>query len=128
MTDKPITTEADTSLQGKTADSSDLQSLSCAIDEAFDYRGDVTITTASGQTIQGYIFDKSSGSTLAESFIRIIPTKGGERVTIFYQDIDILKFTGRDTAAGKSFDTWIKKYITKKQAGQAANIHAEPLN
>ena len=128
MTDKPITTDADSSLQGKTADSSDPQSLSSAIDEAFDYRGDVTITTASGQTIQGYIFDKSSGSTPAESYIRIIPTKGGDRVTIFYDDINILKFTGRDTAAGKSFDTWIKKYITKKQAGQAANIPAEPLN
>ena len=128
MTDKPLTTEIDNSLQGKITDSSDPQSLSCAIDEAFDYRGDVTITTANGQIIQGYIFDKRSGSTPAESFIRIIPAKGGERVTIFYQDIDILKFTGRDTAAGKSFDTWIKKYITKKQAGQAANIPAEPLN
>ena len=128
MTDKPITTDADSSLQGKTADSSDPQSLSSAIDEAFDYRGDVTITTSNGQIIQGYIFDKSSGSTPAESYIRIIPTKGGDRVTIFYDDINILKFTGRDTAAGKSFDTWIKKYITKKRAGQSANIHAEPLN
>lgn len=128
MTDKPITSNAATSLQGMIADSSDPKSLSYAIDEAFDYRGDVTITTSNGQTIEGYIFDKNSGPTLAESFVRIMPIKSGDRVTVFYEDIDILKFTGRDTAAGKSFDTWIKKYITKKQAGQDANIHAQPLN
>ena len=128
MTDHPVTPKADSSLQGKIIDSSDPQSLSCAIDEAFDYRGDVTVTRSNGQVVEGYIFDKNSGSTQTESYIRILPTKGGERVTISYDDIDILKFTGRDTAAGKSFDTWIKKYITKKQAGQSANIHSEPLS
>lgn len=128
MTEKPINSPSATSLQGKTADSSDPKSLNCAIDEAFDYRGDVTITLSNGQIIEGYIFDKSTGQTLAKSYIRILPTNGDDRVTIPYEDINILKFTGRDTAAGKSFDTWIKKYITKKQAGESANIHSEPLS
>lgn len=128
MTDKPVTSKAQTTLEGKIVDSSNPKSLSCAIDEAFDYRGDVTITLSSGQIVEGYIFDKKEGPTPGESSIRILPKNGGERVTIFYNDINILKFTGRDTAAGKSFDTWIKKYITKKQAGEAANIHAEPLS
>ena len=128
MTEKPKISNAATSLQGKTTDSSDPKSLVCAIDEAFDYRGDVTITLSDGQIVEGYMFDKCSGQTPAESYIRIIPTNGDDRVTISYDDINILKFTGRDTAAGKSFDTWIKKYITKKQAGQAANINVEPLN
>lgn len=128
MTDKPIISASASSLQGKIADSSDLKSLGSAIDEAFDYRGDVTITLANGQIVEGYIFDKSSGQTPAESYIRILPTNGDARVTISYDDINILKFTGRDTAAGKSFDTWIKKYITKKQAGESANIHSDPLS
>ena len=49
-------------------------------------------------------------------------------MTVAYDDIAELRFTGRDTAAGKSFDTWMKKYVTKKLAGEAANIEADPLD
>ena len=51
MTDKPIISKAATSLEGKSADSFDPKSLYCAIDEAFDYRGDVTITLSNGKII-----------------------------------------------------------------------------
>jgi hypothetical protein len=36
-----------------------------------------------------------------------------------------LNFSGRDTAAGKSFETWVKKYQEKKAAGEK-NIGLEP--
>ena len=41
-----------------------------ALEKAFDYRGDVTITTKAGQKIEAYIFDRQSGTTLQDSFIR----------------------------------------------------------
>jgi hypothetical protein len=44
---------------------------------------------------------------------------------VSYADIARLEFTGRDTAAGKSFATWVKKYQEKKAAGEK-NIQIEP--
>jgi hypothetical protein len=36
-----------------------------------------------------------------------------------------LTFSGRDTAAGKTFDAWVKKYWEKKAAGEK-NIQIVP--
>ena len=96
-----------------------------ALEKAFDYRGDVTITRKDGSEITGYLFDRRSGSSLADSFARIIPTKGGAKVNVAYAEIAALAFTGRDTAAGKSFEAWVKKYWEKKAAGET-NIGIEP--
>jgi hypothetical protein len=98
-----------------------------AMDQAFDYRGDVTIHTAQGQVIEGYVFDRKSGPKVAEPLVRVIPKDSNERVNIRYADITRIVFSGRDTAAGKSWETWVKKYHEKKSKGEAANIEAEPL-
>jgi hypothetical protein len=40
-----------------------------------------------------------------------------------------LAFTGRDTAAGKSFEAWIRKYWEKKAAGEGhLNLQPEALD
>ena len=110
-------------------DASDPEELRRVLDEALDYRGDVTITRKStGESIQGYVFDRTSAATLGDSKIRIIPIDGGQRITIPYDDIAQVRFTGKDTAAGKSFDTWMKKYVRNKLAGEAANIESESLD
>ena len=44
-----------------------------ALEKAFDYRGDVTITRKDGSRVEGYIFDRRNGPTLADSVVRIIP-------------------------------------------------------
>ena len=44
-----------------------------ALEKAFDYRGDMTITRKDGTKVEGYLFDRRSGSSLADSFVRIIP-------------------------------------------------------
>jgi len=101
-----------------------------ALEKAFDYRGDVTITKKDSTIIEGYIFDRRSGTSLRDSFIRIIPTKGDRaKVNVAYGDIAALAFTGRDAAAGKSFEAWVKKYWEKKAAGETnIGIEAEKLD
>jgi hypothetical protein len=89
-----------------------------AFEKAFDYRGDVTLTLKDGRQINGYVFDRRSGKTLADSAVRIIPSTERTKLTIPYSDIAALAFTGRDTAAGKSFEAWVKKYWEKKAAGE----------
>jgi hypothetical protein len=96
-----------------------------ALEKAFDYRGDVTITRKDGSQIVGYLFDRRSGSSLTDSFVRIIPSNAATKVNIAYSDIAALAFTGRDTAAGKTFEAWVKKYWDKKAAGEK-NIQIEP--
>ena len=99
--------------------------LRAALEEAFDYRGDVTITRKDGSKIEGYIFDRRKGATLGESVVRIIPQNSREKISIAYSDIATLVFTGRDTAAGKSWEAWVRKYWEKKAAGEKG-IALEP--
>ena len=96
-----------------------------ALEKAFDYRGDVTITRKDGTKVEGYLFDRRSGSSLADSSVRVIPSTAREKVSIAYADIAALAFSGRDTAAGKTFEAWVKKYWEKKAAGEK-NIQIEP--
>ena len=64
-----------------------------ALEHAFDYRGDVTITRKNGERIDGYIFDRRPAATLAESVVRVIPQNSREKISIPYSDIAALAFT-----------------------------------
>ena len=90
-----------------------------ALEKAFDYRGDVTLTTKDGKKIEGYIFDRISGPALASSFVRVLPKDSNQRLKISYAEIAALAFSGRDPAAGKSWEAWVRKYWEKKAAGES---------
>ena len=100
-----------------------------ALEKAFDYRGDVTLTSKDGNKLEGYIFDRISGPSLSTSFVRLMPSNSGQRLKISYADIAALAFTGRDTAAGKSWEAWVRKYWEKKAQGQSdLNLQPESLD
>jgi len=101
------------------------EELRVALEKAFDYRGDITITRKDGSRIEGYLFDRRSAPTLRDSLVRLYPKNSNEKISISYADIAALAFTGRDTAAGKSWEAWMKKYAEKKAAGEK-NIALEP--
>ncbi|MFZ0632585.1 MAG: hypothetical protein WA399_15620 [Acidobacteriaceae bacterium] len=99
-----------------------------ALEKAFDYRGDVTLTLKDGRVVQGYVFDRRTGATLADSAVRVMPSDDRTKLTISYSEIAALAFTGRDNAAGKTFEAWIRKYWEKKAAGEKnIAIHPESL-
>ncbi|MGA6988026.1 MAG: hypothetical protein WBZ01_18350 [Terriglobales bacterium] len=99
--------------------------IRAVIEKAFDYRGDVTITRKNGNQVTGYLFDRRIGPTLENSVVRLILAASAERPTIPYSEIAALAFTGRDTAAGKSYEAWVKKYWEKRAKGEK-NISIEP--
>ena len=101
------------------------EDIRVALEKAFDYRGDVTLTLKTGSKVEGYIFDRVAGPSLATSFVRLLPKTSNERLKICYADISALAFTGRDTAAGKSWEAWIRKYWEKKAAGEG-NLNLQP--
>jgi len=96
-----------------------------ALEKAFDYRGDVTITLKSGERIEAYIFNRSTGATLAESWVQYFTPDAPEKRRLAYDQIARLEFTGKDRAAGKHWEDWVKTYNEKKAAG-GKNIGIEP--
>src|ERR1700692_896932 len=100
-----------------------------ALEKAFDYRGDLTILLKDGGKIEGYVFDRKRKTPAWEDcIVRIMPRDRLEKIAVRYSDVAALSFSGRDTAAGKSFAAWVKKYKDKKAAGEKdIGIESEPL-
>jgi hypothetical protein len=113
---------------GQSFELGDAEMTAQAIERAFDFRGDVTLTLADGRTVSGYLFDRVRAASTGDSYIRLMPaTAGDANLKIRYAEIRRLAFSDRDPAAGKSFETWIKKYVEKKLAGEEASIESESL-
>jgi len=116
-------------LQGWIPELANEDELREALEKAFDYRGDVTITCKDGTKCEGYIFDRAAGTSLSTSFVRLLPKDSPQRTRIAYADIAALAFSGRDTAAGKSWEAWVKKYWEKKSTGEGnASLQPESLD
>ena len=99
-----------------------------ALEKAFDYRGDVTITCKDGSLVEGYIFDRRNGPSLEQSWVRLFPKDSADKRSIAYSEISGLNFTGKDRAAGASWEAWVKKWEAKKAAGETdIGLHPEAL-
>jgi hypothetical protein len=94
------------------------QDLKSALEKAFDYRGDITITLKSGEKIEAYIFNRQTGATLADSFVQYFTPKSDDKRKLAYDQIARLEFSGKDRAAGKHWEDWVKAYTEKKAAGE----------
>jgi hypothetical protein len=94
------------------------EDLRQALEKAFDYRGDVTITVKSGERIEAYIFNRQCGATLAESYIQYFTPNATDKRKVSYAEIACLEFTGKDRAAGKHWEDWVKAYNEKRAAGE----------
>jgi hypothetical protein len=110
--------------QGITIARDDAARFDAALNWAVDYRGDVTLLTREGQELECYVFDRSNG---AEDMLRCMAKGETERSTVPVDSIQEVRFSGKDTAAGKTFDRWIERYVQKKLAGEEASIESESL-
>lgn len=114
-------------LEGWVPELAGAEEVRAALEQAFDYRGDVQITRKDSTVVEGYVFDRRTGRTLNDSFVRIMPKTGGGKVSVSYADIAALAFTGRDMAAGKSWENWVRQYWEKRMAGEHISLHPEQL-
>jgi hypothetical protein len=97
------------------ADESDLRE---ALEKAFSYRGDITLTLKNGERLEAFIFDRRTGATLADSFVQYFTPTAPEKRKVSYAEIARLEFSGKDRAAGKHWEDWVKRYNEKKAAGE----------
>ena len=79
-------------LQGWIPELANEDELREALEKAFDYRGDVTITRKDGTKVEGYIFDRVTGTTLNTSFVRLLPKDSNQRMKICYAEIASMAF------------------------------------
>jgi hypothetical protein len=96
-----------------------------ALAKALDYRGDVTLTLKSGERIEAFIFNRQTGATLADSWVQYFTPNAPEKRRLSYAWIARIEFSGKDRAAGKHWEDWVKKYNEKKAAGET-NIALAP--
>jgi len=105
----------DASLEGWQPRVGEDASLAEVVEQAFDYRGDVTVVRTDGSELVGYLFNRDRD--VAEPFVQMFDHAGGGPHHIRYADIRTIRFTGKDTAAGNSYAAW----LTRKAATKAAD-------
>lgn len=116
-------------LEGWVPELASEEDLRKALEKAFDFRGDVTLTTKSGERIEAYIFNRIAGATLADSYVQYFTPKAEDKRRLSYAEIARLEFTGKDRAAGKHWEDWVKAYNAKKAAGEKnIALHPEKLD
>lgn len=92
------------SKQGWEPELNDKLSLKQVIDEAFDYRGYITMVLSDGSEQVGFVFNRDGVAT--EPFLQILDERGENPTTIPYAQIRSVRFSGKDHAAGKSWEAW----------------------
>jgi hypothetical protein len=104
------------------------EDLRQALEKAFDYRGDVTLTLKSGDRIEAFIFNRHTGATLVDSYVQYFTPTATDKRKVSYAEIARLEFSGKDRAAGKHWEAWVKAYNERKAAGeQGIALHPEAL-
>ena len=94
-----------------------------AVDAAFDYRGDVTLTTSDGRTLSGYVSNRDFDAS--EPFLEIIAVDWQSPQKVPIDRVTGVSFTGVDTAAGKSWDLWLKKVAEAEAQGKIAELYPD---
>lgn len=114
----------DSPSQGLSVRCSENERFNTGLDWAIDYRGDVTLLMSDGSELECYVFSRSTGPAK----LHCLAKGEDERRSILVGSIEEIRFSGKDTAAGKSFERWIERYLEKKLGGEEASIECEDLN
>jgi len=105
-------------LQGWVPSVATEEELRLALERAFDYRGDITLTLKNGARVEAFVFNRQTGKTLADSRLQYFTADAAEKQSVSYAEIARIEFTGKDCAAGKQWEDWVKKYRERKAAGE----------
>ncbi len=101
------------SIEGSTMECGDAAARRNALQNAFDYRGDVTLDLQDGSHLVGFVFLYNESGDQIQLFV----PQGKDSVpqTIPASRVVRVRFTGEDTAFGKSWDDWTAKAEKERQ-------------
>jgi len=116
-------------LEGWIPDLASEEDVRAALEKAFDYRGDISLTFKNGERVEAYVFNRHTGSGLADSYVQYFASNALDKRKVSYAEIARIEFTGKDRAAGKHWEAWLQKYAEKKAAGEKnIALHPEALD
>jgi hypothetical protein len=114
--------EGEKSLEGWAPEPGPEMPLARIVDLAFDYRGNTTVVKRDGTELYGYVFNRDTDAPAP--YLEMFDAEGGGPHRIAYAEVRTIHFTGKDTAAGKSYAAWLARRQAEK-AGQTAG-HPSP--
>ena len=114
--------EVDRTVEGWDVDDGDPEALWRAVEEAADYRGDVTVYKPDGSCEEGYVFDYRGGE---KARLRLLRKADNSRATVPWAETKRIVFSGKDTAFGRSWDAWMRKYEKLKAEGKPTDRYPQ---
>lgn len=90
--------------------------LKSQIEAAYDFRGHVTVILKTGETVKGYLYNRQLDA--AEPFVELFLEGSGEYSKLLVAQLDSIALTGKDFAAGNSYEDYLKKKAAKEKAGK----------
>jgi transcriptional antiterminator Rof (Rho-off) len=100
--------------EGRVFQPTSFAELAEAVELAFDYRGDVTLSLKSGESLSGYLFNRQVNGS--DSYLEVFPANSSDTRHVRYDQVAAIAFTGEDTATGKSWEAWIAKKDSERRA------------
>jgi hypothetical protein len=123
-----VSTPAEATEAPRRVPASDAAAFGAALEAARDFRGDVTLELLDGTQVEGFVYDRSQGTSAATRKVRMLPKDGGARRSFVEDSIAAVSFTGKDAAAGKTWENWVRRYAEKRLKGEKACIESEKLD
>jgi hypothetical protein len=80
--------------------------IAAAIDEAFRYRGDVTVETVDGRTLEGFLYNRDARPRRGEPYLQVLVRADGSEVRVPYAEVAAVHLSGKDMADGKIYAAW----------------------
>jgi hypothetical protein len=74
------------------------------------------------------VFDRRNERTIDASRVSLFQAGSDARVDIGYPEIAEIRFSGRDPAAGRTWENWVRRYAEQKLAGEQAGIDSVRLD
>ena len=102
------------SLRGAIFRPGSYEELLHVIELAFDYRGDITLELTSRAWVSGYLFNRVVDGP--HSYVEVFPPDRPSPRRIPCVEIHAVRFTGEDTASGKSWEAWVQKNGEKRKS------------
>lgn len=95
-----------------------MSTLKEQIEEAFHYRGHVTIDLQDGTQIEGFVYNREfeNAKLPQDQFVDLYLKGSADSKRLKVTEIRAISLTGEDHAAGKSYEEWLAKHKDKKKA------------
>lgn len=90
---------------------------------AFDYRGDVTLTFVDGSQLTGYLCNRDTAVSPPLASLLVIGTD--EPRVVAWDQVTQVAFTGKDPAAGHTWESWMAYRARAEAEGKIAELYPE---